>query len=65
MQLGSPLGSVRPGWLVHGYATHYNQDWVSVAWTDEVFSHHSCWIPTADVRRPAEGEWHGRYVQFG
>ncbi|WP_461856356.1 hypothetical protein [Arthrobacter sp. C152] len=50
---------------VHGYATHYNQDWVSVAWTDEVFSHLSCWVRAADVRRPAEGEWRGRFVQFG
>ena len=50
---------------VHGYATHYNQDWVTVVWTDEVFSHCACWVPAADVRRPGEGEWHGRYVQFG
>ncbi|MBT2566580.1 hypothetical protein J7I84_08750 [Arthrobacter sp. ISL-85] len=50
---------------VHGYATHYNQDWVSVAWTDETFQHLSCWVPSASVRRPGEGEWSGRFVQFG
>lgn len=50
---------------VHGYATHYNHDWVSVAWTDEVFSHFTCWVPSAGVRRPADGEWRGRFVQFG
>ena len=50
---------------VHGYATHYTQDWVSLAWTDDVFSHCTCWVPATDVRRPAEGEWRGRFVQFG
>ncbi|WP_457948336.1 hypothetical protein ACTAQI_20410 [Pseudarthrobacter sp. alpha12b] len=50
---------------VHGYATHYTQEWVSLVWTDDVFSHCTCWVPAADVRRPAEGEWKGRYVQFG
>ncbi|MEV4991192.1 hypothetical protein [Pseudarthrobacter sp. LMD1-1-1.1] len=49
---------------VHGYATHYTQDWVSLEWTDDVFAHCTCWVPATDVRRPAEGEWHGRYVQF-
>jgi hypothetical protein len=49
---------------VHGYATHYNQDWVTVVWTDDNFHHVGCWIPAADVRRPAAGEWHGRYVSF-
>ena len=49
---------------VHGYATHYTQEWVSLAWTDDVFSHCTCWVPAADVRRPGEGEWQGRYVQF-
>lgn len=50
---------------VHGYATHYSQEWVSVEWTDDVFSHCTCWVPAADVRRPREeSEWHGRYVQF-
>ncbi|QDG88882.1 hypothetical protein [Pseudarthrobacter sp. NIBRBAC000502770] len=50
---------------VHGYATHYNQEWVNVVWTDDVFSHCSCWVPSADIRRPAEGEWRGRFVQLG
>ena len=50
---------------VHGYATHYSQDWVSVAWADEVYSHRTCWVPATEVRRPAEGEWRGRFVQFG
>lgn len=50
---------------VHGYATHYNQDWVNVAWTDDTFQHLTCWVHSADVRRPGEGEWRGRFVQFG
>jgi len=49
---------------VHGYATHYTQEWVAVVWTDEVMQHLNCWVPLVDVRRPAEGEWRGRYVQF-
>jgi len=50
---------------VHGYATHYTQEWVSVAWTDERAGHVSCWVPAADVRRPREeAEWQGRFVQF-
>jgi hypothetical protein len=47
---------------VHGYATHYNQDWVSVVWNDDNFQHFDCWTPAADVRRPMGGEWRGRYV---
>ncbi|TQJ60463.1 hypothetical protein FBY30_2731 [Arthrobacter sp. SLBN-83] len=50
---------------VHGYATHYTQEWVSVAWTDETFQYLNCWVPAAGVRRPGDGEWHGRYVEFG
>ena len=50
---------------VHGYATHYNQEWVSVAWTDDQSQHGTCWVPATDVRRPGEGEWDGRFVQFG
>ena len=50
---------------VHGYATHYNQDWVTIEWIDDVFTHCGCWVPAKDVKRPAEGEWHGRYVPFG
>lgn len=49
---------------IHGYATHYTQEWVTVAWTDEHFSHLSCWVAAGDVRRPADGEWRGRFVQF-
>jgi hypothetical protein len=49
---------------VHGYATHYNQDWVSVTWNDDNVHQFDCWVPAADVRRPAEGEWRGHYVQF-
>jgi hypothetical protein len=49
---------------VHGYATHYNQEWVSVVWNDDNIQHFDCWVPAADVRRPGEGEWHGRYVAF-
>ncbi|TLM87194.1 hypothetical protein [Pseudarthrobacter sp. NamE5] len=49
---------------VHGYATFYSKDWVDVVWTDEGAQHMSCWVPAPDVRRPDEGEWRGRYVQF-
>lgn len=49
---------------VHGYATHYNQDWVNLTWNDDNFHQFDSWVPAADVRRPAESEWHGRYVQF-
>lgn len=49
---------------VHGYATHYNQEWVTVVWTDDNFQHFDCWTPAGDVRRPGEGEWRGRYVPF-
>ena len=49
---------------VHVYATFYDRDWVNVVWTDDNFQHLSCWVPAAGVRRPAEGEWRGRYVQF-
>lgn len=47
---------------VHGYATHYTQEWVSVQWNDDNIQNANCWVPAADVRRPAEGEWHGNYV---
>lgn len=49
---------------VHGYATHYNREWVTVVWNDDNIQHLDCWAPAADVRRPGEGEWHGRYVAF-
>lgn len=49
---------------VHGYATFYSREWVDVVWTDDNFQHFDCWVPAADVRRPAEGAWHGRYVAF-
>ena len=49
---------------VHGYATFYSREWVDVVWTDDNFQHFDCWVPAADVRRPTEGEWHGRYVAF-
>lgn len=48
---------------VHGYATHYTQEWVAVVWNDDNVQHFDCWTPAADVRRPAEGEWNGRFVQ--
>lgn len=47
---------------VHGYAAHYNNDWVSVEWNDDNIKHFSCWVHAADVRRPTEGEWRGHYV---
>lgn len=47
---------------VHGYAAHYSSDWVIVEWNDDNVQHFSCWVPAADVRRPREGEWHGRFV---
>lgn len=50
---------------VHGYATHYNQEWVSVEWLDETHAHLACWVQAADVRRPGEREWRGKYVPFG
>lgn len=49
---------------VHGYATHYNREWVTVVWNDENFQQIDCWAPAADVRRPGEAEWAGKYVQF-
>lgn len=49
---------------VHGYATFYTHDWVDLVWTDDKQQHLNCWVPAADVRRPAPGEWKGRYVQF-
>lgn len=49
---------------VHGYATHYPQEWVTVAWNDDNIQRFNCCTPAADVRRPAEGEWQGRYVPF-
>ncbi|ALV43102.1 hypothetical protein AU252_19680 [Pseudarthrobacter sulfonivorans] len=49
---------------VHGYATHYTQEWVSIEWNDDNIQHFACWVPAADVRRPGEDEWRGRYVAF-
>lgn len=49
---------------VHGYATHYTREWVAVVWNDDNIQNFDCWVPAADVRRPAEGEWRGRYVAF-
>jgi hypothetical protein len=49
---------------VHGYATHYTREWVIVVWNDDNFHQFDCWTPAADVRRPGEGEWRGRYVAF-
>jgi hypothetical protein len=49
---------------VHGYATHYTQEWVTIEWNDDNIQHFNSWTPAADVRRPGEGEWHGRYVAF-
>lgn len=46
---------------IHGYGGHYNSDWATVDWNDNVH-HFTCWVPAADVRRAAEGEWHGNYV---
>lgn len=45
---------------VHGYATHYAQERVTVVWNDQL----DCWTPAGDVRCPGEGEWHGRYGQL-
>ncbi|WP_285240042.1 hypothetical protein [Pseudarthrobacter sp. MEB009] len=47
---------------VHAYAEHYNREWVSIAWHDDGIVHQGCWVPAGDVRRPAEGEWRGRYL---
>ena len=47
---------------VHGYAAHYSREWVSVEWNDDDIHQFSCWVPAADVRRPGEGEWRGRYM---
>jgi hypothetical protein len=47
---------------IHGYATFYTREWVTVEWLDDNFRHFNCWTPAADVRRPDEGEWQGRYV---
>ena len=49
---------------VHGYAAHYNQEWVNVVWTDDASDHLTCWVLAAGIRRPTEGEWRGRFVQF-
>lgn len=49
---------------VHGYATHYNQEWVTVALERRQHPAPRLLVPAADVRRPAEGEWRGRYVPF-
>lgn len=49
---------------VHAYATFYSSDWVDIVWTDDKSQHLNCWVPAADVRRPAADEWRGRYVQF-
>jgi hypothetical protein len=47
---------------VHGYATFYTQEWVTVDWNDDNYQHFNAWIPATNVRRPLEGEWQGRYV---
>lgn len=47
---------------VHGYAEHRTDQHVSVAWSDDNLQHCNCWVPAETVRRPADGEWHGRYV---
>lgn len=47
---------------VHGYATHYTREWVTVVWNDDNIHHFDCWVPATDVRRPGEGEWRGRFV---
>lgn len=49
---------------IHGYATHYTQEWVGIVWNDDRIIHHDCWVRAADVRRAGEGEWRGKYVQF-
>ncbi len=41
---------------------HYNSEWVGVDWNDDNIQNFNCWMPAADVRRPADGEWHGNYV---
>jgi hypothetical protein len=45
----------------HEYATHWTQDEVDVAWTDDGGSQYTCWVSANQVRRTAPGEWHGRY----
>lgn len=47
---------------IHGYATHWTQDEVDVAWTDDRGSQYTCWVPADQVRRPAGAEWHGDYL---
>lgn len=47
---------------IHGYATHWTQDDVDVAWTDDRGSQYTCWVPADKVRRPSDGEWHGNYL---
>ena len=46
---------------IHGYATHWTQDDVAVAWTDDRGSQHTCWVPATDIRRAAD-DWHGNYL---
>lgn len=47
---------------IHGYATHWTQDDVDVAWTDDTRTKYTCWVPAQDVRRPTADEWHGNYL---
>lgn len=47
---------------IHGYATHWTQDDVDVAWTDDRGSQYTCWVSVDDVRRPLANEWHGNYL---
>jgi hypothetical protein len=49
---------------VCGFATFYSREWMDVVWTDDRSQRLGCSVPAADVPRPAEGEWHGHYVQF-
>lgn len=49
---------------IHGYATHYTREWVTIMWGDDNAQVFDCWVPAQDVRRAGEGEWRGGYVAF-
>lgn len=49
---------------VHGNATHYSQEWVTVARNDDNIHHFDCRTPASDVRPPTQEERRGMYVQF-
>jgi hypothetical protein len=49
---------------VHGYATHYNPEWVTIVWNDDNYQQADCWVRASDVRRAGDGEWRGKYVAF-